>query len=282
MSAVACVILPLLATAWLADGGLLSLLFIAGVVAAVFAGKAAWRCLAQSRAHGCDLQQGVVLGHSGSAPDGTGGAKDYRIEMLPASGTAWRINGDLLPRTGSLTPYRVADVPEIAAVAAQWLQPVPQHSDSPDAPKISRNQRELSPSERAEIRQHRRGLIWNGWFILYAFDIFYAAALWDHFASSPNRETLETLYFAAITVGVLCLHGRPLQQLLLSRRIARDLAHGSVIIIGYTAANTPSEESEASEPSEPEASVIFELLPSSHLIWTTEGAPAPWRTLAVE
>lgn len=243
---------------------------------AVLGGKAALRCLRQGSAHRRDAQQGFVLCHIGTDQEVSGGATEYRAEMLPASGIVWSINGERPPRPIALNPVQVASVPRIAGIAAQWLQPLPVETEN--EPLISTNQRALSSSEIGEIRQLQRRLIWNGWFFLYAFDLFFIPHLWRFFSSvsqSTNVDTSEVQYNAFLAVGLLCLHWRPFRQLWVACHIVDDIKHGSVIILSYS----PELSGDRGEEPETTTPVICEVLPWSEILWTVDGVPAPWRTV---
>src|SRR5207244_1975476 len=77
------------------------------------------------------------------------------IEVLPASGLIWRVNGVRPKRWLAVTPVNVAPTPELSRIAAEWVQPLP----TSDEVQLYYNQRPMSPAEMEELGRYRRRLI---------------------------------------------------------------------------------------------------------------------------
>ena len=194
------------------------------------------------------------------APDKTTG--EWSIEVLAASGRVWRVQDQPVKAWMNAPIMELARTPEMASIAAQWLQPVP----LPTPDKVMGGQREMSPAEREELRRYARRLwlrplpvaigltLWAG--------IPLSLQLFSHHAA--NRKSSVPF---SILVGLAALtDAQFVTALRLSRRMQRDGQIGRVAIVRV----------EHSDPARP-AGPVIEILPLARREWTRAGQPASWR-----
>jgi hypothetical protein len=180
------------------------------------------------------------------------------LEVLPHSGLLWRVNEQPVRRWVRLTATEVADVPEFAGVAAQWLDPV----ELPVGGTVHVGQRELSAGEQWEIERHARQLklrplIPAVLLTLWAGPVLWACLATGRWPTGHDAGSFGLLVLLTATADLMlvkCL-GR-------ARKMGQDILVGRVVIVRDGA---PAES-------------VTEILPVSRIAWTIDGRPASWRT----
>lgn len=245
-------------TAW---GGLFVLVLFVGLALIVLEARRQgrrWRTLRR------DLRAGVaaVYRNVDGVPVAWSGHAVERLEALARSGRILKVNGNPTARlwVDALgREERTASVPQMASVAAQWVERVP------EAPQdLGVNRRDLTDAERAEIRQVRvreavrTALI--GVAVAAGTGLGGAAALRGSGGSLLAFDRLMPTVAFVLGVGSLpavWARGRHVALL------GRDAREGVVVVVA------PMDR--------PEEAV--EVLPWSRAVWMTGSQPAPWRRL---
>ena len=202
------------------------------------------------------------------------GAAWYGMEILPVSGRVWRVTGASVRGWVIAQTVEVAQTPEFAGIAAQWLQP---YSRKEDATLLG-GQRELSPAEQMELRRFARRL----WLRplpaaagLTAWAALPVTAWILHRRLDSGFRFGQELFLVCIA---LLTDYHFVRSVLLSRRLARDAQRGRVMILSEQA-DLEKEKPPQPIPPTAEKAKIVELLPVSRMIWTGDGRPAAWRVL---
>lgn len=189
------------------------------------------------------------------------------VEVLPASGFIWRVNGEKAPLTAwsraSAESGRsdVANLPESAAVAADWVTPF----EDDGLRNIYHNNRYLTDDERSEIRRYQKKLLRFSAPAALLLTVWAIALLArGPSLSAPKGEDL----FRWALIGGLAIYRDIIfiRCLLLAQRLGRDAQSGSVAVL-----RMKQEESSAA------LSAPQERLPFSGILWSLDGAPAEWR-----
>jgi hypothetical protein len=188
------------------------------------------------------------------------------LEVLPVSNRLWRMNGDILPTWANAPPVWVADVPEMAHVAAEWVLPV--EGAPVDEPHT--NWRTLSSAEKQELTRHARRLALRllpaSLFFTAWFGILVGVALHEH---GVPPSSLQAIVLLMIT---LAINWGLIRHVLQSKRVVRDRDVGQIVVLRWLR----QEENQAAD-SPPSLSPPMEVLPHSRLIWTENGRAAHWR-----
>lgn len=193
------------------------------------------------------------------------------LEILAGSKRVWTINDQPAFLTCVFAhPRHIAKTPEFAAIAEQWLQPVPTQGN---AEEVLSGQRDLSPAEKQELRQASRrvwqphlltsGLL-TAWFVL---------SILVRTGSRPWYESGGAWFFLIMT---LLFDTFFVFAVLAARRLLRDALIGKAIIVR----RKMSVQQTTLRPDPNGQLMTVEILPFSRRLWTREGKPAPWRTAA--
>jgi hypothetical protein len=176
----------------------------------------------------------------------------------------------------------VAEPPPVAAVAAQWLEPVA-HSEEGT---LLGGQRELSQAEREELRRFARRL-WRHplpWAVGFTLWLSMPVALLV-FGGDPEGK-VEGFQLAILAAVTLWIDFHWLRALWISRRLQQDAREGQVLIFrahpGPAPVPSEGELSKSDDPLEEESGLVpvtVEVLPRSQWCWTEDGRPAVWRTV---
>lgn len=177
------------------------------------------------------------------------------LELLPASNLVWTVNGR---RTGGLITAKanvVAQVPEYAAMAAQWVEPAKQ----PGSEGVHINFRDLSAAERQELQRHWKKLL------LRPLASALLLTIWAAFALVMG--TWKDSTFSLTMVGAFAVWSwvSVYRILNLAGKVRRDATAGRVVIVRRALA--PGQELSPAE----------EYLPQSGIPWSAGARPAPWR-----
>lgn len=217
-------------------------------------GLTAWRSLTLASNLRLDQSQGDVEVYSENDSDGV----THHQERLPHSGVVWTINDKPTAITSTAESVPVANAPDAAHVAAQWLAPTMESSEK----KYFANRRQITASESLELRRHQLHLAWVRWRGLYAFDLFVVLVL----AVSVLGTTLSTYDrygVLALLLALLAFHWQAAKDLWTAFSLSSDIAQGRILIVKV-------ERNAATSP-------IYEVLPKSGMPWSVDGSPAPWR-----
>ena len=202
------------------------------------------------------------------------GAAWYGMEILPASGRVWRVTGAAVRGWVVAQTVEVAQTPEFANIASQWLQPFAQNENA----TLLGGQRDLSSAEQDELRRFAR-LLWlrplpfAAGLTLWAAMPVAAWMLGRHSANAFSFWQALFLVFFAVVTDYHFIHA-----VLLSRRIGQDAQRGRVMILSEQA-NLEKDKPPAQSQINAGKAEIVELLPISRMIWTGDGRPAAWRVL---
>jgi len=186
------------------------------------------------------------------------------IEVLPNSSLVWRVNGRMPDRWFVSPTVRVAEVPAFAALAAEWLQA----GETGLGNRALSGQRDLTPAEVDEIRQHARRIIMRPLGPALLFTGAAVAILWTHNGYIPpsmNGPFAWIVSVASLSVLVLALSAASAFQ------YRKDAEVGRVLILRFVI-----EPSSSNEPAD-QLSPPVEVLPFSRAPWTEDGRPAHWR-----
>lgn len=194
------------------------------------------------------------------------------LEVLPASGLVWRANGQAPKRWLRAVRAETASIPEYAAIAAEWVEPVDHSRD--DALHVGR--RELSRAEQAELKSHLKRLTVRPAALAVVLTAWLGWMAWA--ALAPRGVPMEDQPLPLI-VALLLLTGQAYFNLArcvrLGKRFARDLRAGGVVIV-RTPRTHPGLVEIDGRLSPPD-----EFLLTSGILWNQAGTPAPWRMTAV-
>jgi hypothetical protein len=182
----------------------------------------------------------------------------HHTERLPFSGMLWTINDKPTLAISVADSVPVANLPDSASVAAQWLSPAMSTKEK----NYFANKREITPSEERELRRHQLHLSWERWRGLYAFDL-YLVLVTLLSAQGNVLRGYDLLGLAAFGAALLALHSRAVRDLWTANSLARDIASRRLLIVRV-------ERGTAESP-------IYEVLPRSGMPWSVNGAPASWR-----
>jgi hypothetical protein len=195
-------------------------------------------------------------------------AQPQWLEVLPVSQRVWRANDRPVRGWFVVSWARTAEQPEVARIAAGWLEPVGTIEDV----DLHQGQRELSAEEKDELRRYakdlwRKPLLPALIFSLWCFPLA-AYALW----TSRWPADLGGVMLAILTAVTILSDYGVFLRLRQARRIGRDLAWGFVIIVRARA-----DDEKGAEGAAPGEEHLYESLPHSGLLWTEDGRAAGWR-----
>lgn len=209
-----------------------------------------------------DLRAGYLKRYAFLKEDG----ELYEMEVLPASNRLWRVNQEMVYRWVSRKPVWVANVPEIAHVAAEWVSPP--EGASQDEPHY--NWRALSETEKLELSRFANGLV----FKLLPLTLFLTIWLIILAASTLSRGDIpaDPISFVILAVIVVAVNWQFIVRCMQASRLRRDRDAGQVVILRWL-----QQESDAEANRQPALSPPVEVLPRTRFVWTENGRPAGWR-----
>ena len=195
------------------------------------------------------------------APDQTTG--EWSIEVLAASGRVWRVQDQPVKMWMMVPIVQVAQTPEMASIAAQWLQPVARSEQG----TLLSGRRDLSPGERDELRRFARRLWLRPLPAALGLSLWLGALLGLMLSQGRLPPTIDgrvhLAFLALLTVVSDALLASALRT---ARRMCQDAHAGQVIIVQV------EQVAEGREPSD-----VVEVLPLAGRQWTAAGRPAAWR-----
>ncbi len=193
------------------------------------------------------------------------------IELLPATLRLYKVNGQKIRWWKAASVEQTALLPEIADIAAQWLEPVGESEEG----VLFAGKRALSQPELTElgIKQRRMWLKYAVPAILLTLLFFLGLSSWD---SKSNPLSLSRKVRLAV-IGVLALTNDVLfiSSAVRAYKISQDKAQASIIIVRRPLG---PDEKRSNDSAESEFR-SYEFLPISRMLWTEEGLPANWRRL---
>lgn len=183
----------------------------------------------------------------------------HSMEMLPASQTAWLVDGQRPKKWLPAETSEVANTPEYAATAAEWVEP----SNPSDEASPRFNHREISAAERDEIERHLHRLRWS------SAPVAILVTLWAAFrlTLAVLYQTVPSPFFLIWLAGTSMVDLNLYKRWRLAGRLTLDLRAGRIVI-----ARRP-----VNEEGQEGLSAPIEVLPQSRLVWTQSGQPAAWR-----
>lgn len=177
------------------------------------------------------------------------------LELLPASHLVWTVNGRRTSGIITAKPNVVAQVPEYAAMAAQWVEPAKQ----PGSEGMHINFRDLSTAERQELQRHWKKLLLRPLISALLLTVWAGVALIMNSGRDAGFGMALVGGFAVWSwIGVYRI-------LDLAGKVRRDAAAGRVVIVRR--AQAPGQELSPAE----------EYLPQSGIPWSASERPAQWR-----
>jgi len=196
------------------------------------------------------------------------------VEVLNQSGCIWRVNDiaadqDLWRKVAeSALRAEVAATPDIAEMAAQWVEPF----ETEDAPGLHRNFRQLSDSEKSEILRLGRKMLWRSIPLAVVFTVWVSIplALWMS-GSKPEPGIWPLIRLACIGFVAVLRDWLAVQDLLMVSRMREDVRRGEVVVLRV------EQEGEGNNAEGAILSPPEERLPVSWLPWTYDGRPVQWR-----
>jgi hypothetical protein len=238
----------------LADDFWSRLLFGLSLYALPLLGVVTFRNLTLSRRLRQDAEASEVELFTQTDNDGV----THHTERLPFSGLLWTINGKPTVVISVADSVPVANLPEAASVAAQWLTPTMRTREK----NYFANKRDLTASEERELRRHQLYLAWERWRGLYAFDLFVTLVVSVSLIGA-QLELMDIVGLVALLTTLLGFHSRPVRDLWTAISLAHDIASRRLLIVRV-------ERGQAESP-------VYEVLPRSGMPWSVNGAPASWR-----
>lgn len=192
-------------------------------------------------------------------PEGQTGGPFRRLEILPASQATWLVDGERPRKWTAAETSEVANTPEYAATAAQWVEP----ADPGDEASPRFNHREMSGAEREEISRHLHRLRWSSVPVAALMTLYAALRI----IGAAVTQTVPAPTFLIWLMATVFVDWNLYKRWLVGSRLTRDLGAGRIVI-----ARMPMKDEGQGELSAP-----VEVLPQSRLVWTDSGQPAAWR-----
>jgi hypothetical protein len=198
------------------------------------------------------------------------------IELL-SSGIVWTVNDIRITSRLNLPVSYLSAVPEIAAIAAEWVEPIPDTS-------FKSGHRELTGDEKDEMRE------WGSqqWktYILWAIMMTAWTGTFVTFMIIDKRmpdSLWNWVQFTIMIVLTFLADKGLIDGIITAVRINSDIKNGHVVILrgplasrfekqieGFSTDNDSDENSDTSDQT-------VEVLPVAGLVWTVNGKPGDWR-----
>ncbi len=199
------------------------------------------------------------------------GTGHWSLEMLPASRRVWRVQEQRVKPWIIANVVEVAQTPEMAAIAAQWLQPVTRKDDE----TLLGGRRALSQAERDELLRYARHAWTRPLPGAIGFTLWAGVRISSLLLHPLLNTGINWIFFTLFVFFTLLMDVALVMQVLLSRKLRQDAQAGHVIIVGV------EKNAQSVSPETPANTVpmIREVLPHAKREWTQEGRPAVWRTI---
>lgn len=191
------------------------------------------------------------------------------LEVLSESGRIWRINEQPVQAWLTVTWQTTVDAPEVADIAAQWLERV----DQVDGHNLDMGTRELSSAECDELRRHGRMLVRKTVWPAILFTLWATPATVMSISERKLPEGLEGVFFCFLIFCAAAADHRLITAWRQSRNLNRDANAGRVVIIQATPIDTDA----SHQGAEGCDSELHEILYHTETDWTVNGEPASWR-----
>jgi hypothetical protein len=194
------------------------------------------------------------------------------LTVLAASKRLLMVHGHRLPGWWSVELVSTSDTPEFAATAAQWLEPVGEI----EGQVIHGNHRELSQTERDELRMYAFRLWWGRFWYTLLISIWSGILLYFAFQQDGQLRWDKPIGFYLLLLLAVSSNLAFFYHVVLAIRIAIDRARGEVLILNLADLINVSTRA---VPSDISPDDTFEWLPTARMVWTVNGKPAPWRRM---
>ncbi len=200
--------------------------------------------------------------------------KNVQLDILPASGRIYRINGELIEKWHVVPRTEVAETPEIAGIAANWLDIVQNTDDI----HLEAGKRELNKAEKSELTRYARSrwkpMVWVTCITLpWASIILYLCITTRSLPDGSNLMPFLLLESVAIASLYILIKG-----LVLAKKINDAIRNGYVLILRETPTEKQLTEYRKKNNHDDEpTSVTVEVIPNCDIIWTVDGKVAEWR-----
>lgn len=196
----------------------------------------------------------------------TGPPREHTLEVLSASRRVWTWEGQRVGKRLAALPAEIAEVPDSATRAAAWASPLPQTALREASENATR--RDLSHAEREEVTRHAKKLWKRPLWPAIGLSAWIGIPLSLHLLTHTPLKLEPMAYF----IGAMALwcNGNLVSFVVVSRRLSHDLQNGFVVAARF-----------APDENEPNAPQSVEVLPTSGIEWTRNGAAAPWRQKAI-
>ncbi len=193
------------------------------------------------------------------------------LELLQITSRIHSINGQQLRCWKTASIEETAVRPEIADIAAQWLEPV----NESDTNSLFTGNRHLTNDELGELRSKIKRM-WRKHLVpafLLSLWVLSGIIAWKY--STSTITTSNKLHMVWVVVLTLFYDIMFAVDTIQAFKVHKDINLGTVIIVRQ---EIPVEENKT-EMSIGNDYKIFEFLPISRLLWTEGGHPASWRKL---
>ena len=272
----------------------LLLLIVYGPMMALIIRDTIVRC----RAVAGDLRCGYVQQFAGAMSPDTDGDKtviklrekrvvpktgmgQWNLELLPHSRRVWRVQEQRVKPWIVATVVEVAQTPEMAAIAAQWLQPIAREGGE----TLLSGRRELSQGEQDELQQYARRLWLRPLPAAIGLTLWASLRIIAHNVHHHAYEGVDQLGVAVLVFFAFCADMVFIGTLQFARKLSRDAQQGQVVIVGMENKPAPDFVMDVENNAAPAAiqsfvnndGAIQEILPQSRREWTRAGQPAAWR-----
>lgn len=196
-------------------------------------------------------------------------AAEWNLELLPASGRLWRIMDRPVAKWITVETVEIAETPEFASLAAEWLQPVARSEEG----TLLGGERDMSEAERDELRTYAKRLWTRPLPFAIGLTLWFSIPLVMLLLSGDPERKIS--WFRFIFLGTMTLITDISFALAVrnARLLRQDAEVGRLYILRLESSATPSLSPEVAE----KPSALVEKLPFSGWDWTREGKPAGWR-----
>ncbi|MFI5371944.1 MAG: hypothetical protein ACHQ52_10330 [Candidatus Eisenbacteria bacterium] len=215
-----------------------------------------------------DTEQRALLKRAAFVATEDGG---QRLRLFPLSSTV------RVPDRSGHHRWRAVRVRTVAAAPAYHLRVViPRESIGVSDPRVEILRRRMTADERREVLA-RVAALQDAWKVLIVQALILLIAFGVILRTTDRNGVVVVVFAAGLGLVMAQRVRRPVDALVLARRLKRDAAAGLVL----THRRRLGKRSEATEPgaTDDTAWVDVEFLPVSSLSWTVRGRPARWRDL---
>lgn len=208
----------------------------------------------------------ALLVKAGLVEPGAEGEID--LDVLPVSRRVLMAGGRPVTRWIVAPATSVAETPQFASMAAEWLQP----AGPAGGQEMLRGERDLAESERSEIRAYAKRLWVRALPLAVLLTVWCGVGLLARFAGARPMSGPDTLRVGLLTFLALSADMRLAWAIQTAAQMRRDAANGRLVILrprdGF---EMPGEDAGLQ--------ATVEVLPFSRRPWTQDGRPMPWRVV---